>query len=331
MTTPVIYFAGGEDSEFTQFSGGTVATTAGTFRSAFARCSLTTSGSAIWQNTSAFSASSFWWSAQAAGSSLSGGLGFASTVAFADSSNIVRLRLIVSSGTGPVYRFDKINAAGTITQLGSSFTLPVSITGSLDKFDIHIVDAVSGSVDVYLNGTNFFSFTGDTTTDGVSTIAYVKLGGYSGQSTNRWSECIVSDTDTRSWSCQTLQPVANGNTHSFDTGSPAAANVNEITLSDVTLDGSTTANQIDEYTIPALATGTFSIIGVGVSMRAQKGSSGPSKMDAVVRSGTTDYLSSDFSLTTAWANYQNWWMTDPNTAGLVWAALPVNIGLKSIT
>jgi hypothetical protein len=54
-------------------------------------------------------------------------------------------------------------------------------------------------------------------------------------------------------------------------------------------------------------------------------------MDAVVRSGTTDYLSSDFSLTTAWANYQNWWMTDPNTAGLVWAALPVNIGLKSIT
>ncbi len=131
-------------------------------------------------------------------------------------------------------------------------------------------------------------------------------------------------------SLQSLAPVANGNTHNFDTGTPAAANVNEITLSDGTVDGSTTAAQIDQYTIPALATGSFSILAVGVSARMQKGTSGPTKMDLGVRS-TSDYWSADQVLTVTWAAYQNWWTTDPNTASSPWAALPSNIGLQSVT
>ena len=129
--------------------------------------------------------------------------------------------------------------------------------------------------------------------------------------------------------CTLRAPTAHGNTHNFDTGSPAASNVNETSLNDATLDGSASAGQIDQYTIPSIAAGTFTITAVGVSARCQKGASGPTKMDLGVRSGGSDYWSSDQALTTTWAGYQNWWVTDPNTAA-TWAALPSNIGLKSV-
>jgi hypothetical protein len=120
-------------------------------------------------------------------------------------------------------------------------------------------------------------------------------------------------TPTRGpWILQTLAPVANGNTHNFDTGTPGRSKVNENTLNDTTLDGSTTAGQIDQYTIPVPShPGTFAIVAVGVSARMQKGTSGPSKMDLGVRSGGTDYWSTDISLGASWATSQNWWTTDP--------------------
>lgn len=331
MTT--IYFAGGEDSEFSVSGGMVVSTTAGRFRSAYARCALVSSGvgsPGFAINWLPFSASTFWASCRFQTSS---GLSTTATlvaVAFYDSSMIVRIRLVqVTTNT---FKIEKVTAAGVATQLGSNFT----ITGGSvipDKLDFFIVDAVSGTVNVYLNTIQVFTFSGDTTTDGVTSIAYIYLASMLAQNIGQtcgWSEVMVTDTDTRALNLQTLAPVANGNTHNFDTGSPAAANVNEITLNDATLDGSTTAGQIDEYTIPSLAAGTYGIIAVGVSARMTKGSSGPSKADLVVRSGTTDYLSADQSLTTAWQNYQNWWTTDPNTSA-AWTALPVNVGIKSVT
>jgi hypothetical protein len=126
------------------------------------------------------------------------------------------------------------------------------------------------------------------------------------------------------------RPVANGNTHNFDTGSPAASKVNETTLDDTTLDGSTTAGQIDQYTIPAITSGTFGIIAIGVSARMQKGTSGPSKMDLGTRVSGTDYWSTDFSLAASWQTSQYWQTVDPSTSA-AWTALPTNIGLKSVT
>jgi hypothetical protein len=139
----------------------------------------------------------------------------------------------------------------------------------------------------------------------------------------------VSDSDTRSLGLQTFQPVANGNTHSFDTGSPAASNVNEVTLDDTTYDGSSTAGQIDQYTIPSLASG-YGVVAFGVSARAAKGASGPTKIDLGVRVGGSDYWSSDQSLGVSLLNYQIWWSTNPNTT-VPWVGVPDNIGLQSVT
>lgn len=329
-----VYFAGGEDSDFIGFGGGgSVDTNTVYFRSAYARCALVPANAttAYYQSGVPFSASAFWFTGRHGASSgvfyNSNGL----TLGFADASNIRRLRIRNAGGTsaGP-WAIEKINAAGTVTQLGVNTLWQYAING-LDKLDIFVNYSASGQFTVYLNGVQVFTFSGDVTTDGVTTLASVQLlGDGMGTSAGGWSEVIVSDSDTRSMSLQTLAPVANGNTHNFDTGSPAAANVNEVTLNDGTLDGSSVAGQIDEYTIPALVTGTFSILAVGVSARAIAGTTGPQHMDLGVRQASADYWSADKALTAAFANYQNWWTTDPSTSA-AWASLPVNIGVRSVT
>lgn len=328
----VVYFAGNEDSAFL-INGSVIpgSSASALFRSAFTRGYLAINSDALSyvQTSPDFSSSSFWYSGRVAGSSVSGGT--ASLLFFLDG-GIIRLRLI---GTGVLQTFNvqKVNAAGTATTLGS-VVLPL-LANTLLKIDIHVVYSTTGSIDIYTTsplGTAIlvFSYSGDVTTDSATTLSSARMGFFNGPTAIAWSEIMILDQDTRSCSLQTLQPVANGNTHNFDTGTPAAANVNEFTLNDSTLDGSTTAGQIDQYTIPALATGTYSIIALGVAARMIKGTLGPANMDLGVRTSSTDYWSSDQALTINWSQYANWWVTNPNT-GLIWTALPTNIGLKSVT
>ncbi len=326
-----VYFGGGEDSEFYQQGGGTVTTNTSFFRSTYARCALVTSSTTtcFWQNWTAFNVSTAWFHARL--SWLASSFGSATVRAFGwcDASNVERLR-ISSTGTN-TFKAEKINAAGTSTQLGSDFTIvPSNLVGAPDALDVFIVYNAAGTFTVYWNGIQKFTYSGDVTTDSATALAFIRPATVAAGGGGAWTELIVADSDTRSWNLQTLPPVANGNTHDFDTGSPAAANVNEIVLNDATLDGSTTAGQIDQYTIPTIAGGTYTIVAIGVSARMQKGATGPTKMDIGVRSGGTDYWSSDQTLITAWYGYQNWWNTDPNTSA-TWAALPSNIGLKSVT
>jgi hypothetical protein len=327
----IIYWAGGEDSDLYQVGGAIVSTNSAGFRSGYARCGLLVNGaaSAQWIPYVPFSSTtSSFWSTMRVYTGTQGTSNGSKYFSWLDSSGIERLRL-VGTGTNSTYRIEKVDSTPTATQLGSNFTMVTSNGAILDKLDVYINYNTSGQITVYLNGIQQFTYSGDVTTNSVTALGQINFG-YQLAASSWLSEMIVSDTDTRSMSLQTLAPVANGNTHNFDTGSPAAANVNEIVLNDATLDGSTTAGQIDEYTIPALVSGTFSIIAVGISARMQKGATGPSKMDLVVRSGSTDYLSSDQVLTTTWTGYQNWWVTDPNTSAS-WTGLPVNIGLKSVT
>jgi hypothetical protein len=73
----------------------------------------------------------------------------------------------------------------------------------------------------------------------------------------------VSDSDTRGMAgLVTLPPVANGNTHNFDVGTPAASNVNKIIINDSTFDGATTPGLIDQYTIGSLPAGSWQITGM---------------------------------------------------------------------
>ncbi len=324
-----IYFAGGEDEAFYQVGGGLSSGNTFYFRSTYARGMLFSQASSAcyWQNWQAFNVSTFWTSARLGATSWAAS-GFR-VVGWTDSAFVERLQ-IVGVGTN-TWKAQKIDGSGTVTQLGSNFTCVCSnLSGAPDKLDIFMVYAAAGTFTVYLNGVQVFTYSGDITTNSATALANIRLGSVTNGANVGWSEIILADTDTRSWSLQTLAPVANGNTHNFDIGSPAASNVNEFVLNDATIDGATTAGLIDQYTIPAIAGGTYTITAIVVSARLQKGATGPTKMDLGVRSGGVDYWSSDISLTTAWVGYQNVWNTDPNTTA-TWASLPINIGLKSVT
>ena len=331
MTAPTIYFGGGEDCDHVALGTGcSITTTAGAYRSTYSRCALVASSDlngGFWQNQLAYSStpSSFWWGCRLAMGDLSGAnAGF---LAFVDSANLIRLQITVSGGFAAVY---KVNTAGVGTLLTNTlggWRFFSGTTGGTDKFVIHWVNSASGSIDIWVNGVKQFNYSGDTTTE-TTGIAYHRLA-TGASSAACWSEIIVTDSDCRTWNLQTLAPVANGNTHSFDTGTPAAANVNEVTLSDATLDGSTTPGQVDQYTLPSLAAGTYTILAVGMSARLQRGSTGPTKMDLGVRVSGTDYWSADQSLDLAWNNSQNWWTADPSISA-TWTGLPTNVGLKSV-
>lgn len=325
-----IYLGGGEDTEFYQVGGGTITTSATQFRPTFARCGLQPAFNVpgnYWQNRVPFSASSFWfggriWNIRTGNNAGAG----AHIVEFLDASYTVRMYLAIGSGSN--YSMYKVDALNTSTLLATgSMSWSVS---SIDKLDINVIDSVTGSVSVYLNGQQVITYSGDTTTDGVTSIANVRLysaNGNPGEFT--WSEIVVSDADTRSMSLQTLAPVANGNTHNFDTGTPAAANVNEVTINDATIDGSSAAGQLDQYTIPAIAAGTFAILAVGVSARMQTGFGGPQHADLNVRSAGADYFSPDQTPGVVFGDKEYWWYADPATSAS-WTGLPTNIGVKSV-
>lgn len=323
----LVYFLGAEDLDFVMTGTGSISTTATFYRSTYSRCSLESPGQTTWRSLVAFSATALWFSGQIYNQA-STPVNLTALVGFSDSSDVARLRL-EATGAANTFMIKKYDTAGTGTQLGSNFTMTLS--AALHRLNIYFDNAVAGTVLVYWDAALVFSYSGDTTTE-VTTLSYIRLGTVGTSTLNdkhNWSECIVCDTDTRTLSLLVRPPVANGNTHDFDTGTPAAANVNEVTLSDATLDGSSVAGQIDQYTLAAMPSGTFSILAVAISARMVRGVTGPTKMDLGVRSGATDYWEADHALTFAWENYQDYWYEDPNTAA-EWAALPTNVGLRSV-
>lgn len=340
-----VYFFGGEDSEWDLFGTMQPGSGNGRYRTSYARGSIRepgTSTASFAQNKTAFAASNFWCGARTGVNATSGGSTNAIVWALKSSDGVVRLRMrTTGTATPQTFVIEKLDAAAAATTLITSSLTWTPTNGSggdlaATKLDIHVNYAVAGSFDIYYNTILIGTFTGDVTTNSVTSLAFWQIGVFGNGLALDWSEMMALDIDTRPLSLQTFAPVANGNTHNFDTGTPAAANVNEFTLNYATLDGSTTAGQIDEYTQPAVVAGTFGVIAFGVSALMQKGATGPSKADLAVRTGGADFFTTDFSLTGVGALYQFAWLTNPNTS-VAWvttdigAASGFNIGVKSVT
>ncbi len=340
MTLANIYIGrGGEDMEWAALGGAVLVTTGGHYRSGKARCSMKTTGQIeAWRNKTAFSAGSFWFGCYLYinFNTYSGNFRF---ITFADATGVERLYL-TTNGSQSTWRVFKRDAAGTATQLGSDFTLVLPSSGFWSqKFDMRVVYATVGEVTIYSGGVPVFTYSGDTTTNSATALAFVTLSSMStsGNASYEWSEALCLDVDTRGLSLVTWGPVANGNTHDWDTGTPAAANVNEVATDDTTLDGSTTAGQKDQYTTGAVPAGTTSVLAYGVGVRAVAGASGPAQLDLGLRLSGTDYWSADIPIQTgAFGTYYNDWLTNPATGVAflpteIGAASGFNIGAKSVT
>lgn len=361
-----ILFVGGEDLDFTPIASSILATasngnwapntTAGSFRAGYARQSIAyqlpanvTSSPAYIRNISSFSASSFWTTARFSTNfiGVTGSSPITHYMRWCDSSGVVRLRISTTQTAPPATTFivEKVNAAGTVTQIGSTSTglFASGVAPAVpDKIDVFINYAVAGMFSVYLNGVLTFTFSGDVTTDGQTSLSFVDLGMWlvsANTSLLSWSEVLVLTQDTRNFSLVTQVAPANGNTHNWDSGTAANISATAMTTGDTTPNYATTAGLIQEYQItPAIPAGNFSVQSVVHKARMTIGASGPQHAEFMVRTGGADFTSTpDVAPTGAWDTYSYNWDTNPNT-GLAWATTELvnastlyNYGIKSIT
>jgi hypothetical protein len=341
-----ILFAGGEDSDFVNLNGAAASTTAGTFAAGYARESMavntstascaTASPPAAYFMTPTFTANSVIWIH--ANFYLGGG-----TCSGIPISDVLRVyspdgyaRIVIEQQSATAYGQYNIytrNQAGTQTLLVSMAT-PCFDVAHLVPLDLYINYASSGEVTLYCNNVQVADYTGNILTDSATQLDQVQFSTATPYSLNitYWSEIIVSTTTGRGLRLATLAPAANGNTDNWDTG--GVSNVNKTTLNTTTVNASGTSGEIQEYTINALPSGTFGIVGVWLNAYTQVDATGPQHLQGIVYTGSTAYTSSNLSPPqSAWGFVSTNWLTNPNT-GVAWTTIDLgasgfNIGFES--
>lgn len=324
------YFVGGEDHDFGRI-GSVSVDTANTYarRTANARCSLQVGGGATvndgWVGAFSSAISDFWFTARVISE---GVFGTQDWLVFLDGAT--RRLLIKLDASGHII-IAKRDATPTTTTLATS---TLTFAGILAKLDVQVSYGASGSVNVYVDGVLWVSYSGDITTNGATTLSGFVLGSASsnGGATVRWSEIACASVDTRHMSVITLPPAADGNAFDFTN---TYASVDEVTINDADLCASASANDLMQTTVTSSGiTGTPAIRAVAVSARAMKGASGPTQIQMNVRTGGADFFSGTLALDTSFGRVANIWETNPDTTA-AWvytepAAGGFNIGAKSI-
>lgn len=363
-----ILFAGGEDLDFQSIGGanGQWSSTASMFRSGYARGAWqvfcpTNSVDAIHYAQALFAATTQFWTTFRLNytnnsNQLSGTSASIIPLRFCDVNGIVRLRVRLSGVSGSpndTFVVEKINAAGTVTQLGSASpgryasanATGYNLLASPDKIDVFVNYATAGQFTFYLNGAQQFTYSGDVTTDSVITLAGTHMGNAHACFTNGvnsssyYSEAIVATIDTRSLNLVTQAPTAFGNTHNFDAGTVVNISTTALVATgQPNPNYATTAGKEQEFQVtPALPSGSFSVTSVVVKANVIAGSSGPQNLQLAVRTGGSDFTSGTIAAGTAWNTVVNNWDLNPNT-GLSWAvgdlantSTVYNIGALSLT
>jgi hypothetical protein len=323
-----ILWAGGEDVDFTIINSVTTDSTAGSYNSTYSRGDVSFACNAsVFANTATAhfpSSSTFWLHGYYTGNTV--GNGNAGDILWLLDGSSVRRLILNQSAAG--LNLIKRTAAGVSTTL-------VTYAGSFQggAIDLYVNDAVSGTFTLYLSGNQVATYSGDTTTDSVSSLSGFTIGNNASgcAATYRWSEMIVATTDTRNKHLVTVKPVANGNAMAW-TG--VVSSINPLNYNDANNISSGTAGQIAEFTIPSLPAGNYSIDAVVQSARATASLTGPQNLQFDVRTGGTDYQSANQLLTTGFqSDYYYVWSTNPNT-GVAWTsgdlgAAGFNLGVES--
>ena len=329
-----ILFAGSEDSDFTCLGECYATTTAGYFNSGYVREALFTVG--WWSSllSPTFTASSTLWIHAVYGNwGIDNGLTPILEVYSPDGVDRIDL---YASNTGQTLTIRKVNAAGTATNLATMsgaaaycFSRP-----ALHPLDLYINYSTTGEVALYCDGAKVADYTGDVTTDSATQLDQFSVwdtdtGDHGNQPnySQDWSEFIVATTNTTAMHLVTLAASGAGAT---DNWTGAYTDVNEVTLNDTTINSTTSSGQIQLYTVGSLPSGTFSILDVGVNMRAQVDTTGPQHIDAMVR--TTDgsnHISSNLAPPqSSWGPVWAGWATNPHTSA-AWTASDLGSGFNT--
>jgi hypothetical protein len=341
-----LLFAGGEDSDFICATSGTCAvdTNAQSHRAVWSRESYYVYGSSGDApinrfGTGPFTASqSLWVHGQYCS--------YYNTSCYISTSSAFQwIRLIDTAGYATlVVRGTGNNGQVTISSrsTGGTFTTLVTCNGAvasaLTQMDMFVDYDTSGEVALYTNGVRICDYTGNVTNgDGATALNSTEFGAVT--STNftygAWSEVIVATTDTRGMSRFSAYTVGNGNTTGFSGTNVCSSIWAATAFKDTSYGYTDTSNVSHECTIHgSLPAGSYDVVGLVMSARAQVGATGPQHFDFLTRVGGTDYASPDFVPILAFSNINNYVQeTNPATTS-AWsvsdfAAAGFNVGEES--
>ena len=255
-----------------------------------------------------------------------GGTGGGDMIVFRkDGNNIARV-LSVSSSFDVILQ---IYNGATWDTVASTHFFSVGVLTRLDaKLVIH---DTTGEFVLYANGVQVLSYTsGDTLRNGQSDCNQVGVGKFGSCSV---SGVFVSTADSRNIDMQQLIPTSVGN---YTAWTGTYTDVDDTGVPDGLFIESGTADQLETYGKTSLDTAFnsgYNLIALGVSARALRGTGGPQNLQMVVRSGTTDGVSSTQSLEVTYEPRFAEFANDPDTAS-AWgfsAMDSAEIGVKSIT
>lgn len=326
-----ILFAGGEDADFVPIglnsNTGPQIDYTGTpvgYRPQFARYGLaivcpSTKNQTQYQSQNIFSQASFWFSARVWCGSISGS-SQNDILQLLDSSNLPRIALRNTTGgaTG-AFQCCTVDASSTYTAIGSNWTTSFSSAPNApDRLDVFVNYAVSGTLTVYVNGIQVYTFSGNVTTNSVTALAGFALGAFtygisSSNAGSRWSEIVVSTTDSRNMSVATLYPIALGNTSNWASATPTTMGAIPVSGNPMSVASSTVVQEFaTACNLPA--SGNYLVNAVVVSAQAECGTTGPQHAQIMLRTASTDYNSSNLNLANTYTWISNVWTTNPNTS-----------------
>lgn len=270
-----LLWAGGEDIDFPVSGGLSVSTSSGSFRSGWARYSLTNPSGSAWARSAVF----------IGGPITSGWLSFRVNTNNASSSftlNGSQLVNLSNSSTGAwlgigvsgqqTLVIAKGNARSVLaTEPNASLSTNLAAPGIV-RIDMQFTGYTSSStVNVYVNGVLDFSFTGDVTIPGNSNFDTVSIGTGQTNAGFNVSELFVTDTDSRAiMGLNTLAPSALGTTNQWSNN--AAANVNPNSVNDANATFVNTTAKDQQYTVNAATPSVYSVTAMAFNVRAAKSS-----------------------------------------------------------
>ncbi|MCV2877621.1 hypothetical protein OE699_02045 [Sedimentimonas flavescens] len=178
-----------------------------------------------------------------------------------------------------------VNIGGTLTNVGTS---AVQALGTNSRIDAHLVIGVSGSVEVFANGTSILSWSGDNSNGGAYTSCEsVEFDGYASNAAGNPLWCLIADEDTRVFDCQQIIPTGAGAHTDFG----AYTSVDDFAADPYTdfASSTTVGDKLSAACTDPLArfsTG-YDVVGVAVTARARAGNGSP-RLKPLIRHGGVD-------------------------------------------
>lgn len=342
MPTPIMLYYGGR-MDSVEPSTGTLSelTTAGTFDSSYADCSLRIQGAPGFfkcpftdDSDAAYSVTTGhilffhaeWYTNDNANNS-----GQPLLVLY-DSSNNPWLRIFsVYNGGWGVFYNSGTGGSPTWTQLGSAWG--VAVNKNVMDLIVTINTAGSHTVQFIQNGSTLVNTT--FTQASMANLAYIMLGQtYHGANLTSWSQMMAAqDLSLVGAKCKTIRPNGAG-TYSQWTGS--YTNVNEVVTDDGGYENATSIDLLQSHAMGDITVPTGMVIqGIRHCFRVKNdGAVSPLNVQSLLRSGSTDSLSANLSgITAAYGNASKKYPVDPTTT-LNWTLTTINgveLGYKSKT